>query len=157
DLAYAVPERRALAANREPHQRAGHRQIVAVAYFDRRLHRGLFVDQVDGVFALEDDDSKRVALSAGARGGRGQSCGTGGADHGPEHGASNGLLTRAPGTRSTMRTARTPTTTTQPAPGGLGEDVRDLESRGVTFTRGDAATTRGASASRLRILAAAPT
>src|SRR5262249_48695778 len=119
--------------------------------------RGLFVDQVDGVFALEDDDSKRVALSAGARGGRGQSCGTCEADDGPEHGASNGLLTRAPGTRSTMRTARTPTTTTQPAPGGLGEDVRDLESRGVTFTRGDAATTRGASASRLRILAAAPT
>ena len=47
------------AANRERHRRARNRQVVAIAHFDERFHRGLLLDDIDGVFALEDDNAKR--------------------------------------------------------------------------------------------------
>src|SRR4051812_10003966 len=58
ELAHAVVERRGAAADREAHQRAGDRQVVAVADFDGGLHGGLLVDHVHRVFALEDDDAQ---------------------------------------------------------------------------------------------------
>jgi hypothetical protein len=53
----ATGERRILpAADREPDDRSGDREIVVIAHFDNGTHCRLLLNDVDGVFAFNDND-----------------------------------------------------------------------------------------------------
>jgi hypothetical protein len=49
-------ERCAAAPNRDAHDRAGDRLVVAIADFNDGCDGGLLLDDVDGVFTRDDDD-----------------------------------------------------------------------------------------------------